>query len=108
MSDGSPPGNERLPSTHWKTESRMVRVRRQAESTGLEETPPSVGSTPRKSGWRGLPPVDLKRAREPLTLRITYRGGPECWYQIESRGRVGRLPGHVALHDVMRAVYGQD
>jgi hypothetical protein len=44
--------------------------------------------------------------RQPLTIRITYRGGPEAWYEIHSRGRVGRFPGSTCLHDVMDEVYG--
>lgn len=42
--------------------------------------------------------------REPLTIKVKYRGGEECWYEIHARGAVGRFPGHVALHDAMSEI----
>lgn len=45
--------------------------------------------------------------RTTLTLTVRYRGGAECWYEVRARGRIHRLPGHVALHDVMGKVYGE-
>lgn len=42
--------------------------------------------------------------REPMNMLITYRGGPQCWWQIEARGRVYRVPGYEALHDVMSQI----
>lgn len=48
--------------------------------------------------WFLRPP---RNPREPLTLSIKYRGGPEAWYEVHARGSVGRFPGCVSLHDVM-------
>src|SRR5688572_16927230 len=39
--------------------------------------------------------------RRPVTLTLTYRGGPEAFWQIEARGRTWRRPGVIALHDLM-------
>lgn len=51
--------------------------------------------------------------RHALTLRVTYRGGAESWWLIESRGSSGVFPGHLGLEDVMTTVlnesdYGAD
>lgn len=32
-------------------------------------------------------------------MTVKFRGGPEAWYEIHSRGCTGRFPGHVAIHD---------
>lgn len=37
-------------------------------------------------------------------MSVTYRGGPECWWEIKARGEVWRVPGVIALHDVMRHI----
>lgn len=42
--------------------------------------------------------------RRPLTIKVTYRGGPECWWQLEARGRTWRRPGSLYLHDVLAEV----
>ena len=55
--------------------------------------------------WFHLP---LRDRRKPLTLTISYRGGPECWYEVHARGSIGRFPGYAALHDVMNEIYGVD
>lgn len=44
--------------------------------------------------------------RHALTITIRSRGGAECWYEIKARGKTTRLPGHLALHDVMTRIYG--
>jgi hypothetical protein len=40
----------------------------------------------------------------PITVSVSYRGGPEAWYEVHARGSVGRFPGYVALHDVMAEI----
>lgn len=42
--------------------------------------------------------------RDPLQVTVKYRGGPECWYEIKARGATVRVPGHVALHDLMLTI----
>lgn len=42
-----------------------------------------------------------REARRPLQVTVRYRGGPEAWWELSSRGRSWRFPGHVALHDVL-------
>lgn len=46
--------------------------------------------------------------KNPLTLMLTYRGGPEAWWEVKARGRTYHFPGHLALHDVMARVEGFD
>lgn len=48
-----------------------------------------------------LPP---RNAREPLTIKVKFRGGAECWYEVHARGSVARYHGATAIHDVMREI----
>jgi hypothetical protein len=65
--------------------------------------PPEASVTVRRSRsfWWGRPPLD---PRKPVALTIKLRGGPECWVEIHSRGRVGRYPGVTAVYDVLRDI----
>lgn len=83
--------NERTPSTAWTW--KRVKVRRPA---GGQQAP---GAKRRR--WHGSLP---RNPREPLTIKVSYRGGGECWYEIHARGSMGRFPGITALHDVMRVI----
>lgn len=56
--------------------------------------------------WSQLLRLDGKRRRDPVTLTIRYRGGPEAWFEITARGVTARRPGHVCLLDLMQEVYG--
>ena len=78
-------------STTWTW--RKVKIARAPQA--------SRPSAPKGRRWFRLPARD---PRERLVLKVHYRGGPECWYQVEARGSMGRFPGHVALHDVMREI----
>ena len=78
-------------STTWVWKDRRIRVPAGGHKRG----------TTKSSRWFHLPP---RKPREPLTIKISYRGGSECWYEIHARGSVGRYPGVVALHDVMRDI----
>ena len=59
------------------------------------------GSRPKGGVWRSLPP---RRRTERLMVTVSYKGGGECWYLIESRGVKGMMPGYLALHDVMERI----
>ncbi len=59
------------------------------------------GSSPKARRFWALPP---RNPREPLTIKVKYRGGPECWYEVHARGQVARYPGWVQLHDVMAEI----
>lgn len=48
-----------------------------------------------------------RNMREPITIRIRYRGGAEAWWEIEARGQTLRRPGHVAIHDLFREINGE-
>lgn len=78
-------------STRWGW--TPVKMRRPA---GGQQAPDA-----KRRRWHGALP---RNPREPLTIKISYRGGPECWYEIHARGAVGRFPGVICLHDVMRQI----
>lgn len=40
-------------------------------------------------------------------MRVTYRGGPEAWFEVHTRGGVIRRPGSTQLIDLMRDVTNQ-
>ena len=67
------------------------------------EVPPTG---PRDSRPKGvLPPLSRSAMREPLTITTRLRGGPELWWELRARGRVFRVPGSLALHDVMEWIH---
>lgn len=84
-------------STRWAW--RQVKVARPPEAR-KSSAPKGLHS------WRRLPKWPLRR--KPLSLTVTYRGGPECWYEVHSRGRSARFTGAVQLHDLMRAIAGHE
>ena len=83
--------NTSSPSTRY--EYRRVKVRRPPEAT---EAAPS-----KTARLRRLPP---RNPREPLKLTISYRGGPESWWEVHCRGTIVRRPGYTSLDDVMRDI----
>lgn len=92
-SEGAADLNKCTPSTIW--EWRRVRV----------GTSPAAGqhSAPKELRWWHLRPWPR---REWLTIRVKYRGGSECWIELESRGSKGRYPGSVSLLDALEEVWG--
>lgn len=38
-------------------------------------------------------------------MTVRYRGGPECWYEIRTRGGIIRRPGVLGIHDLMTDIY---
>lgn len=80
--------NSSSSSPRW--EYRRVMVRR---SAGGQKAP-----HPKGGRFFGRPP---RNPREPLTISVKYRGGPECWYEIHARGCVARFPGYVSIHEIM-------
>lgn len=81
-----------LPSTTWR--STRVKVSPAPQATGTARRS--------RSTWKGRSPW---RRRDKLTLKIHYRGGPECWFEIEARGLTGRFIGSDCLYDVMRVIW---
>jgi len=86
--DTTQDANTSLESPRW--EWRRVKMRRPAGGHS--------DSRPKGGRWRWVGPRD---PRQPLTLSIKFRGGPECWYEVHARGQVGRFPGYVSIHEIM-------
>lgn len=82
------------PSTTW--EWRKVK---------MKPPPAGHGTARAKRGrWYGLA---VWPRREPLTIKVGYRGGPESWWLVTARGRSGVFPGHASLEDVMSDVMSE-
>jgi hypothetical protein len=66
--------------------------------------PPEANSRERRKAprWFGRPPWNR---RDPITLKISYRGGAECWIEVHARGSVGRYPGHTQVIDLMKDIW---
>lgn len=45
--------------------------------------------------------LGLRNRRKPLQVTITYRGGPESWWELRARGKVVRCPGHWFIEDAL-------
>jgi hypothetical protein len=83
--------NTRSPSTTFGWRRVKVTSPPQAHGTALR----------RSTFWRWLPARD---PRKPLTIKVSYRGGPECWVEVHGRGGIGRYPGVTQLIDIVRDV----
>lgn len=80
-------------STRW--EWKRVKIEPPARAKGQ---PPQASALAFRLRRRAL--------RRQTEVLVRYRGGPECWWELQARGRVFRFPGHMALHDVLCRVYG--
>lgn len=80
-------------STRW--EWKLCKV--SGPPSGQQQQPPKASSS-------GVLPS--RALREPTTLTVRYRGGPEAWWEVKARGKTYRLPGHLCLHDALSKVYG--
>jgi len=87
--------NVRAPSTRWEWRRVKIPPAPQAPSS---EAAAGVHRDSR-SAWE---------PRQPISLTVVRRGGPEAWYELRARGRVHRFTGVTALEDVMQAVYGEN
>lgn len=63
-------------------------------------SPPAEGRKRQPPKASSQSPLSARNPREPLTITVHYRGGPEAFYEIRARGRVWRRAGHLCLHDV--------
>lgn len=82
-----------LPSTTWAWKRVKISPAPKANTTSRKATPPQPSR---------------RNPREPLTVTIRYRGGPEAWWEVKGRGKTYRFPGYLALHDVMRTIHNID
>lgn len=92
------------PNDHPNTRSSSARWEFRRVKIASAPKGPTRQSAQQPSRWFGLA---YRPPRDPLHMSVVYRGGPECWYEVHARGRVGRFPGYVALHDAMIEIYGE-
>lgn len=86
--------NGRSPSTTWAWRHVKIAPAPQANST----------SSASESSLFSLLPWPR---RKPLSVTLIYRGGPQAWFEVRTRGRVIRRPGDTALVDLMSEVMRQ-
>lgn len=91
LTDEPVDSNTSSPSTRYQL--KLVKIRRPA---GGQKT-----ATPQASRLHRLP---ARNPREPLHLTISYRGGPESWWEVHARGTIVRRPGYTSLDDIMRDI----
>lgn len=82
-----------FPSPTWKWQHVMVRRPAGGQSD----------SAPKGHRWRRLP---RRNPRDPLTVTVKFRGGPEAWVEIHARGDLGRFPGDTTIAEVVLAING--
>src|SRR5271156_353547 len=89
----SPHPNTRSVSTTWKWKRCIL------------EAPahPPVATAGAK---RPRPFFRRRSADAPLTITVRYLGGPECWWEIKTRGETIRVPGHEDLATLLFRVNG--
>jgi hypothetical protein len=69
------------------------------EDGSLRRAPARVGTVrPQGRSIYALPRRDFRKR---LNITLTYLGGPEGYWVIEARGWKWKVPGDIALHDVM-------
>jgi hypothetical protein len=56
---------------------------------------------PKGHRFRLLP---RRNPRDPLSITVKYRGGPEGWVEIHARGDMVRLPGYVTIAEIVLMV----
>lgn len=99
------PTNSNNAQTNTRSESTTFewkRVKMRRPAGGHTKTQPKAGH----SYFRRLSPWNWRR--QPITLAVKYRGGSECWFEIHARGGTLRVPGVVALVDVVKEIANQD
>lgn len=94
-SASNPAGHELWPvSTTWR--SPQGTVSRAPQATGT-------------AAARGVRLAQLPRRnpRDPLTVTVRYRGGPEGWVELRTRGATVRVPGHTDVASLVLLLNSQ-
>lgn len=55
-------------------------------------------SRPKGVRFKGLP---RRNPRDPLSVTVVWRGGPEAWVELRARGGVIRVPGHTCIAELV-------
>ncbi len=85
--------NIRSLSANW--EWRKVKLR-----------PPPAGDGAPAISRRSTRRLPARNPRKPITIEVTYRGGPSDSWIVRYRGQVWRFDGFVCLTDLMSVVNG--
>ena len=88
--DAHPDSNRRTQSTTYAL--KRVRITRRPAAN--------------KHSRRQASSLARRDKREPLTITVRYRGGPEAWWEIKARGQTLRYPGWLDLNAVLCEIYG--
>jgi hypothetical protein len=70
-------------------------------------TPPAEGQGAAAAGVRSRRRLGKADMRRRQVATIQFRGGEECWVEIQARGQVWRFPGYTAVYDVLRIINRQ-
>lgn len=85
---------------HLKTNSSSTSTTWTPQVDRMPSGPRREANTSRKrpSRFGGL---SGRNPKSKLDIKISYRGGAEAWWLVETRGRSAVFPGHMCIHDVM-------
>lgn len=76
---------------------RLISTTRWVQETKMSPAPKAKRHSGRRpSRWSWLSP---RNPREPLNIRIRFRAGSECYWEVSARGQVGYFAGHTSIHD---------
>lgn len=81
-------------STTWRSSSATVTAAAR----------PSRKRAPQERPIRSLKP---RNPRDPLLSTLKWRGGPEGWVEVHTRGTVVRVPGHTCVAELVLLLNSQ-
>jgi hypothetical protein len=83
-----------FPSTTFEWKYVKIRRRPGPQGTARAKRAPKVSP-------EGRVPNSERDLRRSHHVEVTYRGGPECWWEFRYAGQTVRVPGHLQLHDAL-------
>src|SRR3954470_13956589 len=101
MKEPSPPLTDN-PAGH--TLYPVSTTSRTPPGTVVRAARPSKKSAPQERPLRSLPKRD---PRKPLLSYVEFRGGPEAWIQVRTRGTSVRVPGCTSVAELVLLLNNQ-